>query len=107
MYYLTDEQKGLGLPSSDHLGLRRDCCVGEGRAGDRVGGATLRAFHTHLAAADPGVKLPSFQCFRHRFLPKLLSLLHCCQPETVLVGKVVAGAPGTIALNKRSGAKIL
>lgn len=72
-----------------------------------MAGATLQAFHTHLAAADSLVELPGFQCFRHRLLPKLLPLLHCRQPETVLVGKVVAGTPGTTALNERSGAKIL
>lgn len=81
--------------------------MGEGKARGRVAGATLQAFHTHLAAADPGVELPSFQRFRYRFLLKLLPLLHCHQPETVLVGKVVAGAPGTTALDERSSTKIL
>lgn len=70
-------------------------------------GATLQVFHTHLAAANPGMELPSFQCFRHRFLPKLLPLLHGGQPEAVLVGKVVAAASGTTALDERSGPEIL
>lgn len=79
----------------------------EGTARGRMAGATLQAFHTHLAAADSCVELPSFQCFWYRFLPKLLLLLYCCQPETVLVGKVVAGTLGTTAFNERSGSKIL
>lgn len=81
--------------------------MGEGRERGRMAGATLYAFHTYLAAADLGVGLPGFQCFCYRFLPKLLPLFHCRQPETILVGKVAAGAPGTTALNERSGTKIL
>lgn len=79
----------------------------EGRARGRVTGATLHAFHTHLAAADPGVELSGFQRLRYRLLPKLLPLFHCCQPETIFVGKVVAGAPGTTALDERSSPEIL
>lgn len=79
---------------------------GRGGQGSEAG-ATLQAFHTHLAAANPGVELPGFQCFRYWLLPELLPLLHCRQPETVFVGKVVAGASGTTALDERSGAKIL
>jgi hypothetical protein len=70
-------------------------------------GSTLRGFHTHLAAAHPGVKLPSFQRLRHGLFPKLPSLLHRCQPETVLVGKVVACTTGAAALNERSGPEVL
>lgn len=81
--------------------------MGRGREKGRVAGATLYSFHTHLAVADLGVVLPGFQCFWHRFLPKLLPLFHCCQPETILVGKVVAGTPDTTALSERSGTKIL
>lgn len=80
---------------------------GGGKGKWQGGSPPLQAFHTHLAAADPGMELPSLQCFRYRFLPKLLPLFHCCQPETVLVGKVVAGAPGPTALDERSGTKIL
>lgn len=72
-----------------------------------MAGATLQAFHTHLAATDSSVELPSFQRFRHRQLPKLLPLLHCGQPETVFVCKVVAGASGTTALDERGGPKVL
>lgn len=79
----------------------------EGRARGRVAGAALHAFHTHLAAADPGVELPGFQRLRDRLLPKLLPLLHRRQPETVLVGKVVAGASGTTALDEGCGPKVL
>lgn len=70
-------------------------------------GNTLQVFHAHLAAAHPGVELPGFQCLRNRLFPELPSLLYCCQPETVLVGKVVAGATGTTALNERSGPEVL
>lgn len=72
-----------------------------------MAGATLHAFHTHLAAADSGVELSSFQRLRYRLLPKLLPLFHCCQPETIFVGKVVAGAPGTTAFDERSSPEIL
>lgn len=80
-----------------------------GRAGQGAGvaGATLQAFHTHLAAADPGVQLPGLERFGCRLLPKLLPLFHCGQPETVLVGEVVAGAPGPAALDEGRGAEIL
>ena len=81
--------------------------MGQGKARGRVAGATLHAFHTHLAAADPGVELPGFQRLRYGLLPKLLPLFHRRQPEAVLVGKVVAGAPGTTALDERSGSEIL
>lgn len=84
--------------------------MGGGRGGQGAGGgagASLQAFHTHLAAADPGVEPPGLERFRYRFLPKLLPLFHRRQPETVLVGKVVAGAPGPTALDERSGSEIL
>lgn len=70
-------------------------------------GNALQRFHTHLAAAHPGVKLPRFQSLGHRLFLKLPSLLHCCQPETVLVGKVVAGTTSTAALDERIGPEVL
>lgn len=72
-----------------------------------MAGSTLQIFHTHLAAAHPGVELPSFQRLRNRLFPKLPSLLHRGQPEAVLVGKVVAGTTGAAALDERSGPKVL
>lgn len=53
------------------------------------------------------MQLLSFQCLRHRLFPELLPLLHCHQPETVLVGKVVAGTSGTTAFDERSGPEVL
>lgn len=69
-------------------------------------GNALQFFHANLAAAHPGVELPSFQGLRHRLFLKLPSLLHRCQPETVLVGKVVAGTTSA-ALDERSGPEVL
>lgn len=80
---------------------------GGGAGGRGAAAAPLQAFHTHLAAADAGVELPGLECFGYRFLPKLLPLFHRRQPETVLVGKVVARAPGPAALDERSGSEIL
>lgn len=37
--------------------------------------------------------------------PKLLPLFHCCQPETIFVGKVVAGARAPTALDERVARK--
>ena len=47
----------------------------EGRARGRVAGATLHAFHTHLAAADPGVELSGFQRLRYRLAFIIFSLI--------------------------------
>lgn len=67
----------------------------------------LQVLHADLAASDSCTELPSFECFRGGSLHELPPRLHGGQPEAELVGEVVAGAAGTIALDERRGAEIL
>lgn len=68
---------------------------------------SLQVLHAHLAAADASPQLSRFQSLRGRSADKLLLLLHRGQPEAVLVGKVMARSPSSIALDERSSSEIL
>ena len=46
-----------------------------------------------------------FECLRDR-ARKLRVLIDGGQPEAELVGKIMAGSPGSVALNERSGPEI-
>lgn len=67
----------------------------------------LQVLHAHLAAADASPELPRLESLGGRSADKLLLLLHRGQPEAILVGKVVARSPGTVALDEGSGSEIL
>lgn len=67
-------------------------------------GYSSQVLHTHLAAADAGQELTGFQCLRGR--RTLEGLIDRCQPETLLVGEVVARTLGPVTLDERSGAEV-
>jgi len=82
-------------------------CLLSGNKGCSCFAFLLQVLHAHLAAADPRPKLSCFQSFRGRSTDKLLWLLNSGQPEAVLVCKVVACSPGTIAFNEGCSTEIL
>lgn len=67
----------------------------------------LHELAADLAAADLGALQASFQGLLLRRRAKLQLGVHGGQPEAVLVGEEVAGAPGPVALNEWRGAEIL
>lgn len=60
-----------------------------------------------MAAADSGALLASLQRLLTRGIHKLLAWVHGGEPEAVLIGEVVAGALGPVALDERRRAEIL
>lgn len=60
-----------------------------------------------MAAADFGAFLASLQGLLRRRIYKLLAGVHSGEPEAVLVGEVVAGALGPVALNEWRCTEIL
>lgn len=60
-----------------------------------------------MAAADSGALLASLQRLLGWREGKLIFWIHGCQPEAVFIGKVVAGAPGAVALDERSRPEVL
>lgn len=67
----------------------------------------LQDLAADLAAADFGAFLARLQGLLRRRVDELLAGVHSGEPEAVLVGKVVAGALGPVALDEGRGAEIL
>lgn len=67
----------------------------------------LQDLAADLAAADFGALLASLQGLLVRRIDELLVEIHGGEPEAVLVGKVVAGALGSVALDERRRTEIL
>lgn len=67
----------------------------------------LQELAADLAAADFGAFLASLQGLLRRRIDKLLVGVHGGEPEAVLIGEVVAGALGPVALNEWRCAEIL
>lgn len=67
----------------------------------------LQDLAADLAAADFGAFLASLQGLLSRRVNKLLAGFHGGEPEAVLVGEVVAGALGPVALDEWRRAEIL
>ena len=67
----------------------------------------LQELAAHLAAADFGAFLASLQGLLSRRVNKLLVGFHGGEPEAVLVGEVVAGALGPVALDEWRRAEVL
>lgn len=67
----------------------------------------LQDLAADLAAAHFGALLASLQGLLRRRVDELLAGIHGGEPEAVLVGEVVAGALGSVALDERRRAEIL
>lgn len=67
----------------------------------------LQDLAADLAAADSGALLASLQGLLPGRIDKLLVRIHGGEPEAVLIGEVVAGALGAVALDERRRAEIL
>lgn len=67
----------------------------------------LQNLAADLATADFGAFLARLQGLLRRRVDELLTGVHSGEPEAVLVGKVVAGALGPVALDEGCGAEIL
>lgn len=67
----------------------------------------LQELAADLAAADFGAFLASLQGLLPRRVHELLPGVHGGEPEAVLVGEVVAGALGTVALDEWRRAEVL
>lgn len=67
----------------------------------------LQDLAADLAAADSGAFLARLHGLLRRRVDELLAGVHSGEPEAVLVGKVVAGALGPVALDEWRGAEIL
>lgn len=67
----------------------------------------LQDLAADLATADFGAFLARLQGLLRRRVDELLTGVHSGEPEAVLVGKVVAGALGPVALDEGRGPEIL
>lgn len=67
----------------------------------------LQDLAADLATADSGAFLARLQGLLCRRVDELLTGVHSGEPEAVLVGEVVAGALGPVALDEGRGAEIL
>lgn len=67
--------------------------------------AGSQVLHAHLAAADSGQLLAGFECLGGWLA--LEGTLDGGEPEAVLVGEVVAGPLGPVALDEGRGAEVL
>lgn len=67
----------------------------------------LQDLAADLAAADSGAFLARLHGLLRRRVDELLAGVHSGEPEAVLVGEVVAGALGPVALDEWRGAEIL
>lgn len=89
-------------PPQAHVDLQRRASAWGGPWEHRAS----QVFHAHLAAADVRPDEPGLERVgRGRALEALLG--DGGEPEAVLIGKVVAGPPASIALNERCGAEVL
>jgi len=68
--------------------------------------ASLQILGTHLASADACAHLFALQSVLRRAADELVVVLHGGQPEAVLVGEEVAGAPRAVALDERRGPEV-
>lgn len=67
----------------------------------------LQNLAADLATADFGAFLARLQGLLRRRVDELLTGVHSGEPEAVLIGKVVAGALGPVALDEGRGAEVL
>lgn len=92
------------------MSVMSSCCVliffSSGRMLFSVHLLLLQNLAADLATADFGAFLAPLQGLLRRRVDELLTGVHSGEPEAVLIGEVVAGALGPVALNEGRGAEI-